>query len=120
MRKKPKPNEPSVRDKLSAKFDADLLADYEAHGREAIAATREKYPEKWVDVVHRRIGATELKDDGYENCQSWEDIARKNLKSVGVIDEIITPHVLERAIAANDRFVAEMQQIRAEAEGVIQ
>jgi len=117
--KKPKAaNEPSTRDKLSAKFDADLLADYEAHGREAIAAAREKSPEKWLDAVGRRISAIEPRPDGYESCQDMREIAIKHLQSIGFSDP--DERSIQAAIEANDIFVNTLQQIRAEGEGQLQ
>src|SRR5262245_38776385 len=118
--KKPKANEPSLRDKLSAKFDADLLADYEAHGREAIAKVREKYPENWVDAVGRRISANEPKADGYGSCQSLREIGIKLLKEVGCDEFEMTEDMIEAAMAANEAFIERLKQIKAEAEGALQ
>src|SRR5262249_16467164 len=84
--RKLKANEQGGGDKLAAKFDADLLADYETNGPEAIREARLKSPEKYLETVNRRIAAVEPKADDYENCNSHKDIARKMLQSVGFQD----------------------------------
>lgn len=107
--RKPKPNEPSIREKLSAKFDADLLADYLAHGPEAIAEARQKSPEKWLDTVNRRVGTTEPRRDGFASAQNMQDIGRKLLQSIGFTepDDIS----IQRAIQANNAFMARLEAI---------
>lgn len=53
--------------------------------------------------------------DGFEQCRSMEEIARKLLKSVGVEDpDAITPSMIEAAIKANDAFVDELGRIAEE------
>jgi hypothetical protein len=39
------------RDRLSRGFVEDLLADWEAHGRETIARVREEKPERYLQIV---------------------------------------------------------------------
>src|SRR5262245_5958180 len=112
--RKPKPSEPSVRDKLSAKFDADLLADYEVHGSKAIEQAREKSPEKYLETVGRRIAAVEPTSDGFESCKSMEEIGIKLLESVGFPRDIQTPSMIQAAIEANDAFIAKLGEIGQE------
>jgi hypothetical protein len=121
--RKPKANEPSLRDRLSEKFDADLLADYELEGRKAIAEARAKAPEKYLDTVSRRIAAVEPKTGGYEDCKTKEDLGRALLKSVGATDDEITEDMITEALKLNDECVDQLLAIKAAAaaaEDVIQ
>src|SRR5215468_5989555 len=107
--KKQKPAKPSLRDQLSEKFDADLLADYESNGSKAIAEARAKAPEKYLDTVSRRIAAVEPKTDGFEGCKTKEDLGRALLKSVGFDDP--DDDSIQQAIELNNKLIDDLQHI---------
>src|SRR5262249_42904753 len=110
--KKPKnkPNEPSLRDKLSAAYLAALEADFEANGVNAIQELRTKSPEKYCEIAARLIAATEPRsDDGYDNCQTQQDIGRKLLESIGFNDP--DDASIEDAVKANDAFIERLKAI---------
>jgi len=109
--RKLKASEPSLRDKLSAAYLAALEADFEANGVNAIQVLREKSPEKYCEIAARLIAATEPRsdDDGFNSCQSMEELGRKLLQSVGFSDP--DDASIEDAIKANDTFVERLKAI---------
>jgi hypothetical protein len=114
--RKPKPTEPSLRDKLSASFMKAFEADFQTYGAEVIEQLREKHPDRYVEVAARLIATLEPKSDSWDDCQSWEDMGNKLLRSAGVEDpDRITPDMIARALEANNRFVDELAQIAQEA-----
>src|SRR5262249_35176075 len=112
---KPKPNEPSLRDKLSANFLRAFESDFETNGVDVIKQLREKSPEKYADIASRLIAASEPKPDGYEQCQSLREIGIKLLKNVGCNEFDITEAMVADAMAANEAFIERLEQIKAEA-----
>jgi hypothetical protein len=110
--KKQKPNEPSLRDKLSENFMRAFEADFSEHGIDAIKALREKSPEKYSEIAARLIAAIESKPDGFGNCSTMEQIGRKLLQSVGADDAELTDAMIAEAVAANDTFIAKLEEIR--------
>jgi len=120
-KQKQKANEPSVRDKLSASFLKAFQNDFETYGVEAIEKLREESPSKYAEIASRLIAASEPKpEDGFESCRSLPEIAVKLLKSVGCDEFLVTDEMIEDALAANDAFIARLQEIRAAAEGAMQ
>jgi hypothetical protein len=112
---KPKPQEPSLRDKLSADFLAAFEADFAVNGVAVIEALRLKSPEKYAELGARLIATVEPKPDGFEQCNDMESIARKQLKSVGLENEdAMTADMIRRTIEINDRFVDELAKVAAE------
>jgi hypothetical protein len=106
----------SARDKLSAKFDADLLADYEANGPQAIAAARVKAPDKYLDTVNRRIAAVEPNSEAVQDAKNMHDLAFRILKKFGCNEFNISEDMLEDVIAENNRHLDAVQAIPARAE----
>src|SRR5262249_17213616 len=111
MRKpKNKPNEPSLRDKLSTAYLAALEADFEANGVNAIQELRTKSPEKYCEIAARLIAATEPKtNDDYNQCESQFDIGRKLLQSIGFADP--DDSSVEEAVKAHDTFIEQLKAI---------
>src|SRR5262245_11364242 len=118
--KKPKANEPSLRDKLSANFLRAFESDFETNGVDVIKQLREKSPEKYADIASRLIAASEPKPEGYESCQSLREIGIKLLKNVGCDEFEMTEDMIEAAMAANEAFIERLKQIKAAAEGALQ
>ena len=110
--KKPKTKEPSLRDKLSQLFDEALLANFAAKGASVIEQMCKDDPTRYAELVGKRIMAADPKPDGFESCDSVEELGRKLLKSVGLDnEEAITPDMIQAAIAAQDEFVAQLARI---------
>jgi hypothetical protein len=112
-RKAPKNAEPSLRDKLSENFLGNFQADFEANGAAVIEQLRLKSPEKYAEIAARLIAATEpsAKKEAEPNS-TWE-IGRNTLMQVGCNEHDITDDMIEQALAANDRLVAELQTMAA-------
>ena len=111
MKRKLKANEPSLRDKLSAAYLAALEADFEANGVNAIQVLREKSPEKYCEIAARLIAATEPRsdDDGFNSCETVEELGRKLLQKVGFNDP--DDSSIEEAIKANEVFIERLKSI---------
>jgi len=109
--RKPKPTEPSLRDRLSAKFMTDFEADYQEHGTNVIQQLREKHPDKYAALAADLIRQAEPPSGVFDKAKSMDDIGRGLLAQVGLTDPSETQ--IQMAIAANDRFVAELEQIVA-------
>jgi hypothetical protein len=116
--RKPKANEPSAKDKLSADFTQRLEKKWREQGDDVLEAAFKESPTKIAEMIARLVMTTEPKAEGYESAKNMEDIGRKLLQSVGFTDP--DPASIEAAIKANNIFIDGLQQIRAEAEGAIQ
>jgi hypothetical protein len=113
--KRPKANEPSLRDKLSQNFLKAFESDFEANGVEAIEKLRMENPAKYAESASRLIAATEPKAEGFKACQDMHEIGFKLLQNAGVSEYDITEAMIEDAIAANDAFIARLQEIADQA-----
>jgi len=110
--RKPKTNEPSLRDKLSHNFLRAFESDFETHGVNVIEQLREKSPEKYAEIASKLIATTEPKADGFEQCKDMESIGRRLLRSVGLEDEdAATPAMVQAALDAQDRMISELAKI---------
>jgi hypothetical protein len=87
-------------------------ADFADNGVDAIKALREKSPEKYSEIAARLIAAIESKPDGFNQCNTMEEIGRKLLQSVGGHDVTLTDDMIAQAVAANDAFIAKLEAIR--------
>jgi hypothetical protein len=110
--RKPKTSEPSLRDKLSRNFLEALEADFRAYGVTVLERMRESSPERYCELAGKLIMSAEPQPDGFEQCNSMEEIGLKLLKSVGVDEEAATDDMIEAAIVANDKFIARLEAIR--------
>src|SRR5262245_63919845 len=119
--KKQKPSEPSLRDKLSEAFLKAFEGDFEVNGVDVIKQLRLKSPEKYAEIASRLIAATEPpKADDYASAKNPHELGFRLLKSVGANDFDINEPMIEEALAAQDVFIAALQEIRAKAEGALQ
>jgi hypothetical protein len=112
MKPKTKPIEPTLRAKLSQAFLEAFQSDFEVNGIAAIEQLRQKSPEKYSEIAARLIATTEPKQDGWNECQSMQEMALKLLKSVGLDEYEATQDQIEQAIEANNEFLAQLQAIR--------
>jgi hypothetical protein len=110
--RKPKTSEPSLRDKLSAAYLEAFQKDFEANGVAAIEALRRESPAKYSEIAARLIAATEPQQNptGIGGAGSMQEIGRRLLQSIGMVEP--DDAAIEAAIAANDRFVQALEQIR--------
>ena len=114
--KKPKPTEPSVRDKLSASFLKAFQADFESYGIEAIEKLRvEESPAKYAEIAARLITATEPKSEEPKDVRS---LAIRELKDVGAFE--VTEDMIEQTIKAGEEHLDKVLAIKAAAEGAMQ
>jgi hypothetical protein len=110
--KKSKGTEPSLRDKLSAKFMKDFEADFAANGAAVIAELRTKSPEKYAEIASRLIAQTEPPNpNDLSNAKTMHDVGRMLLQGVGLHDP--SDQQIEAAMAANNRLMSELEMIVA-------
>jgi single-stranded DNA-specific DHH superfamily exonuclease len=109
--RKPKPSEPSLRNKLSATFLEAFQSDFEANGITVIEALRKESPAKYAEIAARLIAATEpaTEKSGIAGAKSMEDVGRRLLQQVGLPEP--TDEEIEQAILANDKFLEQLQAI---------
>jgi len=111
-RKAKKPQERTLRDKLSENFLRAFENDFAANGVAAIEQLRQKSPEKYSDIAARLIAASEPPaENGFASANSMEEIGRRLLKSVGAEEDQITTDMVEAAIRVNDDFVSKLEKI---------
>src|SRR5262245_51066259 len=111
MKRKSKASEPSLRDKLSAAFMVAFEEDFASNGVGVIQQLREKHPDKYAALAADLIRQAEPPSGVFDKAKSMEDIGRRLLAQVGLTDPSETQ--IQMAIAANDRFVGELEQIAA-------
>src|SRR5262245_27418161 len=124
MRKpsKPKPAKQSLVEELSEPL-RDFVADFKTHGKSALETVRERSPEKYLELSTKLlplVAALNPGADDWSDCKDLRDIGIKLLKSVGMSEFDMTEDAIEEAMAANDRLIEGLQQIRARAEGQLQ
>jgi len=98
----PKAKEPSLRERAMQALDTD----FKLHGEDAIKQLRETRPDRYVELAAR---PTDLPADGFEQCKDKRDIGIKLLQSIGFRDP--DEDSIQSALAANDEFIARLQQI---------
>src|SRR5262245_58385304 len=109
-----KSTEPSARIKLSVDFINGLEQQWREHGNEILDAARKENPTKLAELVARLV-PQDLPPTGlFDHVDGIHDIGRRLLMSVGFSepDEVS----IQAAIEANDRFIAELQAIRDNAQ----
>src|SRR5262245_49760681 len=111
--KKPKPNEPSLRNKLSQSFLETLEEDFRLYGKNVIEQMRQSDPTRYAELAGKLIMATEPPAEGidFKNAQSMHEIGTKLLQSFGVHEP--DEDSIQRAIEANDTFVSTLKNIAA-------
>jgi hypothetical protein len=110
--------EPSARAKLSAAFLEALEEDFREYGKSVIETMRLKDPTKYAELAGKMIMTVESKADGFESCQTMQEIGLKLLQNVGCTE--ITDDMIAEALKANDIFVAKLEAIRDAAQGPMQ
>jgi hypothetical protein len=106
----------AMRDRLSGDLLQALTADFEANKHEVIQELRKSNPAKYAELIASLVRQAEPLPDPHalSTDDSTQDIGRKLLQSLGL------PHpsqkAIEEAVAANDEFVAKLEEIRLRAE----
>jgi hypothetical protein len=109
---KQKSAEPSLRDKLSENVLRAIEADFAENGVAAVELLRQKSPDRYCELAARLIAATEPKPDGFEQCNSLQEIGVKLLKSVGLSEVEMNEDMIAQALEANNAFIAQLEAIR--------
>jgi hypothetical protein len=102
MKRKPKPNEPSLRERLSQKFLEALEADFKIYRANVLERMRETHPERYAELAGKLIMTSEPRPDGFE-------------AEVGL--DAPTDDQIAEAIKANDRLIVQLEAIRDKAQG---
>jgi hypothetical protein len=116
--KKPSPSdEPSSRDKLSHSFVNALEKDWAEHGSVVIEAIRRESPTKYGELIARLV-PMDLSPPAspYARAKSVRDMGRVLLQQVGLDEWFITDGLIDQALAAEEKFIAELQSIATKAE----
>src|SRR5262245_18808043 len=109
--RKPK-SEPSLRDKLSGNLLRALEEDFAAHGVAALEKMRLASPERYCELAAKLIAQSEPPDpNDVNNAKTSEDLMRHALARMGVANPSETQ--VQMAVAANSRFMTELEQIAA-------
>jgi hypothetical protein len=119
MMKKPKANEPNLRDKLSGDVLKAFADDFSANGVSVIEKLREKSPEKYVELAAKLIAAAEALPDpsDFASAKSIEDVGRKLLVAVGVNEYDATDDMIEQALKAHKILIKRLEEIAGNAIG---
>jgi hypothetical protein len=109
---KKKSGEPTLREKLSQKFLEALEADFQLHGLAVLEKMRQTHPERYAELAAKMIMTAEPQQnqEGFGAAKAMKEIGMRLLQSVGVIEP--TDEQIEQAIAANDEFIARLEEIR--------
>jgi hypothetical protein len=107
---------PDLRHDLSADFVQALAADWKENGAAVIARVRQQAPDKYCELVAKTVPkemliSSDRASGDFSDCQSQADIAIRLLKDVGVPDGGATPSMIEAAMEAQLRFLADLERI---------
>src|SRR5262249_10396010 len=117
MKRKPKSIEPSLRERLSQSFLEALEADFRLHGKGILEQMRQTHPERYAELAGKLIISAEpLAKNDFASANSMEEIGIRLLEAIGISRDLITPNMIEQAIAAQSQFNEKLEQI-AEAGG---
>jgi hypothetical protein len=117
-----KPPEESLLTQLGVPL-RDFVKDFKTHGANALQQVREKNPEKYLELAAKLAGlVATLKPEAHPlaKARDREELAAELLKTVNVAEDQITPLMIEQAMAANDQFLARLEQIRDAAQGILE
>jgi len=114
VRKPPPANsKPSLRDKLTAAFVQNIEADWAQHGTSVIEKLREKYPERYADIVARLTAPAEPPPGpgDYSQCHDILALGRKMLLDNGMPEAALTDQAIEQAAEALDALKDRFDEI---------
>jgi hypothetical protein len=111
---KAKPAEASLLDQLGVPL-RDFVADFKLHGKRALEQVRLESPSKYLELASKLaalVAALKPAQSAFHDANSMQDIGRKLLESVGTDNAAITEDMIQEAVAANDRLIAQLESIR--------
>ena len=106
--------EASLLDQLGVPL-RDFVADFKLHGKKALEQVRLESPSKYLELASKLaalVAALKPPQSAFHDANSMQDIGRKLLESVGADDAAITEDMIQEAVAANDRLIAQLESIR--------
>jgi hypothetical protein len=72
-------------------------------------------PSKYLELASKLgalVAALKPPQSAFHDANSMQDIGRKLLESVGTDNAAITEDMIQEAVAANDRLIAQLESIR--------
>ena len=96
----------------------DFVADFKLHGKRALEQVRLESPSKYLELASKLaalVAALKPPQSAFHDANSMQDIGRKLLESVGTDNAAITEDMIQEAVAANDRLIAQLESIRDKA-----
>ena len=93
----------------------DFVNDFKAHGKTVLEKVREENPEKYLELSTKLaalVATLKPPQDGFHDANTMEEIGLRLLKSIGMEEEDVTAAMISEAIAANERFIARLEEIR--------
>jgi hypothetical protein len=111
---KAKPAEATLLDQLGVPL-RDFVADFKLHGKRALEQVRLESPSKYLELASKLaalVAALKPAQSAFHDANSMQDIGRKLLESVGTDNAAITEDMIQEAVAANDRLIAQLESIR--------
>jgi len=114
--------EPTLLEQLSAPL-RDFVNDFREHGKSVLQKVREDNPERYLDLCTKLlplVAALNPGADGFADCNDKRSLGVALLKSVGASELDLDDGQITDALNAQDEFIAQLQRIRAHAEGQIQ
>jgi hypothetical protein len=93
----------------------DFVADFKLHGKSALEQVRLESPSKYLELASKLaalVATLKPPQSAFHDANSMQDIGRKLLESVGTDNAAITEDMIQEAVAANDRLIAQLESIR--------
>jgi hypothetical protein len=115
-----KPPEESLLSQLGVPL-RDFVKDFRTHGANALQQVREKNPEKYLELAAKLAGlVATLKPEAHPlaKARDREELAAELLKTVGLVEDQMTPAMIAQAMTANDEFVNRLEAIRDAAQAM--
>jgi hypothetical protein len=106
--------EASLVDQLSEPL-RDFVADFRTHGKSVLEQVRLESPSKYLELASKLaalVATLKPPQSAFHDANSMQDIGRKLLESVGTDNAAITEDMIQEAVAANDRLIAQLESIR--------
>ena len=107
----------SLLDQLAAPL-RQFVQDFRSHGPSTLERVREQSPERYLELSTKLVSVIATlrpAESEFKEARTMQDIGRAHLRNVGLEDP--TDDQIAEAIAANDRFIAGLEQIRDRALG---
>ena len=95
---------------LSNDFVQALATDWKEHGAAAIEAVRQKFPDKYCELVAKVVPkemliSADRRATDFSDCQDMYEIGKRLLLQTGILEAAITDTMIEQTVEANGNFV---------------